>query len=85
MHIIANSINPQTKAHAMNIVTGSVGLSTIFEYIPGVLGSIATIAAIVASIVLTRKSLKSLKMDSELHKLKIERITQEIERNKLIK
>jgi len=85
MHIISASVSPQTKAHATNIVTGSVGFSAVFDYIPGFLGGVATVIAIGASIVMTRRSLEQSKMDRELHKLKIERIKQEIERNKLIK
>jgi hypothetical protein len=61
------SISPQTKAHAANMVTGSLGLSTLFQYLPTILGIIATCVGIALSVFLTYKARQQLKMGAERH------------------
>ena len=82
MSTIAGSVSPQTKAHVANAITGSSGLATLMEWLPSLTGSIATIVAIIASVVLTYKALKQLRMSEERHVLEMRKLTNELERSK---
>ena len=68
MNTMLASISPQAKTQAVALITTSLGLSTILQYIPLVLGSIATIVGIMASGFIAYKANQQTKMAAEKHK-----------------
>jgi len=57
------SLSPQMAP----IATTSMGLATMLQYIPPILGSIATLIGIIASLIIAYKNKQQIKMDAEKH------------------
>jgi hypothetical protein len=69
--IITSSISPQTKATVATTLTGSIGVTTLLDMIPGIFGAIASIIGVILSILLTRNAIAKSKQDSKEHDLKM--------------
>jgi hypothetical protein len=78
--IIADSINPQTKAVAANIATASIGLSTFLDLLPPIIGVVSALVALALSAVLTRNAVLKSRRDEEMHNLKMRLIKHQLEK-----